>query len=339
VRRVAWILALLAPAAPARAYTLHTAVTNACHEPITLEALDRTTPPDLTVDVPDDTPWYRLAEHLGRTLDVPPPASDVEALRRTSIVLGVRDPDLRGNGPADLTDLRHVHLPDDTQADHFLRRSEHDGPAGISAAAEDGRDRLRALIEASAEAYAADPDATRLVRVRVWIQYYRTVEIEVWEPLYLLGQALHVVQDSFTHSYRSDDLRTVLTIQNYVEAVGRDHDRDRDGPPHSNALDDCTRDDTVEVRAAAVEASAALIAATFDYWRDGDPVVIDQFLSDWMSLEPGCDTRECTSRWVAIAQSDETGATGCAVSGPTGRDGLGWLGLAALALLACRRWA
>ncbi len=334
--RAALLLAVvsLAPSS-ARAFTLHTTVTNACHEPITLEALARTSPPAPAVDVPDDEPFHRMAEHFGRALEIGPPASDLDALHRTSLVLGVRDPDLRGNGPSDLINLRWVHLPDLTQDDHFLRRGEHDGAAGVTAAAQEGRERLLALIEASAAAYAADPDATRLVRVRAWVQYYRHVEIEVWEPMYLLAQALHLVQDSFTHTYRTDDLRTILTLQNYVEAVGKHHDRERDGPPHSNALDDCTRPDTTELREAAVTASAALMTATFTYWREGRRDEVDTFVSDWMSLEPGCEAGTCTSRWIAIAETDETGATGCAVrpAAPTPA----WLApLGALAVLTSR---
>ncbi len=312
MRRAALLFALLAPST-AQAYTLHTTVTNACHEPITLAALARTAPPVPADGVSDDEPYYRLAEHFGRALEVGPPAGDADALWRTSLVLGVRDPDLRGNGPADLIRLRWVHLPEPTQDDHFLRRSEHDGAAGVAAAAAEGRERLLALIEASAEAYAAGPEGTRLVPVRAWIQYYHTVEIEIWEPFYRLGEALHLLQDSFTHTYRSDDLRTILEIQNYVESVGHDYDRDRDGPPHSNALDDCTRPDAADVREAAVTASAALMSATFTYWREGRRDEVDAFLDAWMSLEPGCEGGLCTSRWVAIAQSDETGATGCAV--------------------------
>ena len=294
MRRAALMLALLAPST-ARAYTLHTTVTNACHEPITLEALARTAPPVPADGVSDDEPYYRLAEHFGRALEVGPPAGDADALWRTSLVLGVRDPDLRGNGPADLIRLRWVHLPEVTQDDHFLRRSEHDGAAGVAGAAQEGRERLLALIEASAEAYAADPEGTRLVPVRAWIQYYHAVEVEVWEPFYRLGEALHLVQDSFTHTYRSDDLHTILEIQNYVESVGHD-----------------------------------------TYWREGRRDEVDAFLDAWMSLEPGCEGGMCTSRWVAIAQSDETGATGCAVR--PGRPA-GWLlalGLA-LALALVRR--
>lgn len=338
--RAALCLAVLLAPSSAQAFTLHTTVTNACHEPITLEALARTSPPAPAVDVPDDTPFFRMAEHFGRALEVGPPASDLDALHRTSLVLGVRDPDLRGNGPSDLIHLRWVHLPDLTQDDHFLRRGEHDGAAGVTAAAEEGRERLLALIEASAAAYAADPDATRLVRVRAWVQYYRHVEIAVWEPMYLLAQALHLVQDSFTHTYRTDDLRTILTIQNYVEAVGKHHDRERDGPPHSNALDDCTRPDATDLREAAVIASAALMTATFTYWREGRRDEVDGFVSDWMSLEPGCEAGTCTSRWIAIAQSDETGTTGCAVR-PARSAAPAWLaplGLAAI-LGALRRGA
>lgn len=316
MRALAILTLTLALPSTASAYTLHTAFTNACHEPITLDALSRANELVVTPESGDDAPWRSMADHLARTLERPEPTTDAEALRLTSAVLGVREPDLGRNGPGDVSDLRHIHEAEDLQNEHFLRRSDHDGPEGLAEAAEAARTRLLEILEESAMAYARDPDGGALVRVEVWVQYYRTVEIEVWEPLFHLARALHLLQDSFTHAYRSDDLFTVLTIQNYVEALEEELDRDVDGPPHSNALDDCTNPDGAEVVEAATVASAALVDATLLYWQSGDRGEVDAFVSAWMSLEPGCAAMPCTSRWVAVAQTDETGVTGCAVRAP-----------------------
>ena len=174
MRVVSVLLVLLLPSGVS-AYTLHSAVTPACHESITLEAFDLVPALPLAVVSDSESRWRPLALNLRETFEMTGPEDDASLLMVTSATLGVRDPDLRGNSPADIRDLRHIHLAEDGQADHFLRRSEHDGRAGLEDAAAEAQRRFWTLIEASERAYRADPDATRLVRVEAWVQHYGTV--------------------------------------------------------------------------------------------------------------------------------------------------------------------
>lgn len=338
---VRWLLpaclASTALPAPAAAYTIGTSFTSPCHEELTLEALSRVTLPSLAVRYEEGARWPRVAAHVARQLDRDAgldPAADATLL---AALLGVRWPDLEGASPAHLAALRHVHLSDDAQARHFLRRSDHDLQTGNPDAVRAAQDRLRLLLTASAEAYARDPDGRLLEPVPVWLEGYGTTEVEVWMPLYLLGQALHLVQDSFAHTYRSDDGRSILAVQNYVEAVGGEYEVDRDGPRHSIALDACTDRDTAPLVEAATQASSELVEMAMSYWTARDEAVVATFIDRWLALDETCLRHACTSRWVDLAQRAETHALlSCRAAPGRGAVEPPMLVLLASAVLTCR---
>jgi uncharacterized protein (TIGR03382 family) len=319
VRRAIASLALstaLLSASGARAYQIGSSVSTSCHEQITLEAIAQGE--QITLAAPEDPEagWYRHGDRLSRVVLGREATSASERLVIASAVLGVRRPDLGENGLIHITDIRYIHLLDEHQVRHFLRQTTQDGEAGAVQAAEDGRAFIIALIDASADAYDADPTGERLEPVRVWLEDYGHIDIHVWLPLFFLAQALHVVQDSFTHTYRTADTRRIVAIQNYSDADG-DHDEMRDGPRHSDALDDCTREDTMPLVMSATDASAELVRATQQYWIDRDRAAVEAVLDDWMTYEPGCSLANdyCGSPWVPIAKTAETSALlGCSAA-------------------------
>lgn len=326
-------LALFLPLS-ARAYVIQSSFTEACHERITLEALLRADPIELSPPADTNATWYRHGDRMGRVLLEDPSGTPSENLLVASAVLGVRRPDLGENGLIHVHDIRYVHLLDENQMRHFLRTGAQDGQEGAVFAGEDARAFIMALIDASADAYDDDPDGQRREPVVAWIEDYGRIEIEVWLPMYLLAQALHALQDSFTHTYRTADTQRILAIQNYVDADNA-HDEERDGPRHSDALDDCLRDDTTELVESAGTASTELILATQRYWIDRDRTHIETVLNDWTQLDEGCtpDNDYCDSPWVPIAKSGETyPLLGCSAS-PRSR--APWWALA-LALVAAR---
>ncbi|MBX3273246.1 MAG: hypothetical protein KF729_23480 [Sandaracinaceae bacterium] len=329
----------------AQAFAIGSTVSEACHERITLDALEAAPPFDLTpVDVPDAA-WWRLAGHYARTLDAArEPTSGAARLVLTTAVLGVRSPDLGELGLVHIHNLREIHLLDERQVNHFLRRNDQDGDEGGAAAIADGRAHILALIEASARAYDADPRARLLSEITVYVERYGQVGIDVWRPLFLLAQALHALQDSFTHTYRSDDARRILVIQNYVEAVTPRHDEARDGPRHSDTLDDCRLPEVAPLAAAATQASTELVGAVQRYWLDRDLAPVEAALDRWTSVDPDCGAASdyCGSRWPALARTAETGPLlGCAAAsgGRSPRAPFAALSLACSALAARRRLA
>lgn len=345
MKYAAIVTLLLALPSFARAYSLGTSVSDPCHERLTLEALSRTTPPSIT-PAQDDT-WPRLADYLSRSLDRDPESNPEDAARLLASVLGVRAPDLQDVAPTDIDGLRHIHLDDALQAEHFLRRSAHDYAAGNELAADDANALLRQLIEESAAAYDADPDGQNLRSIRVWVDGYGTIELRVWEPLFIAAKGLHLVQDSFSHTFRSDDAQRVLSVHNYVDPLLNDYDPARDGPGHLSVFDGCTDAETAPLREAAVAASADFLQSLFTYWQARNPRPLDDFFDTWMSVDTNCGA--CTSRWVTIASRQEAlSQAGCTLSragsrgsarsedsSPTGA--LSLILIAALALLRPRR--
>ena len=79
------------------------------------------------------------------------------------------------------------------------------------------------------------------------------------------------MQDCYSHTLRSADVRTVFTVLNYIDAVAGRLDEARDGMAHSDTLDDCGRADIVPLveRAAAVSLALARSAAALARTGDG----------------------------------------------------------------------
>ena len=328
---LALLVALVIPSS-ARAFTIQSAFSDPCHEMITLEALERLDPPELDADGSEDAVWRRLAAGMRRDLE----RDELDDAVFLAGALGVRAPDLRTAPPTDFDELRHVHLPDENQPDHFLRRSFDDFEAGDVDAVAAGRARLEGLLAQAAMAYARDPRGENLVEVTIWVENYGQIAVEVWEPLFLLAQAAHLLQDSFSHTYRSDDATRIQVVQNYGEAVEGHYVEERDGPRHSSALDACMDTESRPLMDAATDATEQLFDAAFDAWA-GDPDRTAEVLDRWMSLDDACRSAgDCVSPFTEHARTGETSSPfACGVARGEGRPLV--FGLFALALLGLRR--
>ena len=345
MRRAALLLAAWMCAAPAgaHAFALKTAFTDPCHESLALYAWSR-----YLVDLPlEDTPlpppgaWRALADELARTYALSP-ESDAERLVLLSLLLGVRAPDSEGYALTDLENIRVVHAHPDAQAPHALRRQEDDGPGGNAAALAAARDFIRDQVRLAREALAR-PGPAQFLMARASLDYYGTVEVPTWAPVFHLGQALHAVQDSFAHSLRAEDNQRVFHVLNYVEAIHGTLEEDRDGLPHSQTLDTCGVGNAPLVQAAADASLDFIVAALGEDLLGGDVTAVDAVLEHWMTPTEGCTSanRYCDAPWQTFAAQDYTRpylarAFGCsAAAGGT----WGGLALACAALLWRRRAA
>src|SRR5438045_1488394 len=91
-------------ALPASAYTLGSPVARGCHERISAEAL-RTVRGEFPVAQIDETRDERaLIDELPFKTD-----ADMKDLAGASLMIGVRDPDLKGHDTFDLSDIASVH--------------------------------------------------------------------------------------------------------------------------------------------------------------------------------------------------------------------------------------
>ena len=312
VATLAWMQAV-----PASAYTIQSGLTEGCHERMTAEAfvafLDDAAWGEVVV--PEDNTWRALARPLNQwLLDealIQEDLSEPQLFVLFSLVVGVRDPDTNGRSSSDLATQRSIHANPRPEAQyvHALRAPEDDEPDGSQAALTG----TRALIRQSfADAVAAwrEPSEAQISTAPITLDFYDLFGVEVWQPGFLLGKTAHALQDSFAHTIRSDatELRTIVHVLNYVDAIYKDFNESRDGIAHSRHLDKCDEADVGALRQAADLAMQDLLAA-FLQTRAGDSSALDDLLDDWLMLEEGCNVENdfCgNASEVATARQDPT---------------------------------
>jgi len=335
VRALAVSIGLTAPLVPsiARAYTFETPISSGCHESITIEALRA-----VRADVPPIAPDANeraMIEDLG--FSVP---ADLADLSGVSMLHGVRDNDLKGRSILDLDEFALIHGDPNAQVEHCLRRPEDDSADGSRHALEACRGFIleRALSAGDALDTSGRPDPNQRTDLYVSLTIRGRVSLRLPAFHVRIGQALHALQDGFTHTYRTADGHRVTAVLNWVDTVEDHSNEPRDGPGHSSQLDKCKDLDPQRAarRALAAEASAALLRAVL---RPGDRTAradeIRKVLDGYFAYEPGCtaDNGWCDA-WERKF-SDES--AGCGLGRP-GR----WLpgsfvGVWVLGLVARRR--
>lgn len=325
-RWVALLAILVAVPSAARAFTIGTSVTQRCHEKMTQKAVARS-----SVDKPEgwirawpnqDESWIKIAHWLEEERLIEVKDDDRWRLLQVSLFIGVRYPDQRGFGITDLQGLREIHLSDNDQQAHSLRSPAQDGQDGDAQALESVRKHIRGLVVQARSPVDPWSMAGHMKTVSAWIEFYGKVNVRVWEPAFLVAKALHALQDSFSHTYRSADLTRVYAVCNYIDAIAGRYDERRDGPRHSLLTDECDHPDIEPMKNAAVLASTELFNASLRYIDTGDLSAVDEVLDKWLTLVPECgyDAGYCGSPWAALAKRDETQPFGCDFSrgGSTG---------------------
>jgi len=155
-----------------------------------------------------------------------------------------------------------------------------------------------------------------------------------------MGQAVHTLQDGFTHTFRSADRMRVRTVLNWIEYVNNDEIESRDGPVHRNGLDQCDSLDPLRTQnmGVASQASLDLMHAMLDPApRETKLAAVDAVLAKYLTYEPGCTA---ANGWCdAPEQQYQVGAScGCSVLGG-GNGGLAAAGatMLGIALFVRRR--
>jgi hypothetical protein len=289
-----------------------------CHEPITAEALRAVRARFATAPVIGPT-----RDEAAMIDDVlfSPPGDFVHDLAGMTLLLGVRDNDLKGIDPLSSLDLIQVHGNPSTQDEHCIRSASDDGapgnPAALSA--------CRAFIHAAA-AEALDglgPDGTVDAAHRIPLELYLATRghIEPSLPLFYvkIGAAVHALEDGFPHTYRTEDGMRVTVVLNWIDLVGDSYDETRDGPGHRAELDRCWDDTDPTIArnyAIATEAATALLTAALDpsLSRDAKLAQIDAVTARYLGYQPGCTE---DNQWCAPPEATVTNSltTGCNASG------------------------
>jgi len=331
------VLATAGFAGSALAYSTNTVVSDACHEEITQAALRETRRelgPIDQVDANDDE--RALIRDLPFELD-----GDLDDLGAATLVLSNHTVDFRGNAPSDLDRLAPLHGDPHHQREHCLRTDSQDGTAGSKAALLECRAFIREKVQAALAGLAADGsvDAKARTKLRVALDIRGSVDASLPTFQVEMGQALHTVQDGFSHSYRTTDHREVVTVLNYIELVEDRLDAAVDGPAHRSPLDECHNLDTLrqERLAVATTASQELLQAALDPALSASAKLArtDQLLDKYFSHAEGCDAENhfCD----APEAKYQNASTGCQTS-PGPAPGPWWGACALLGAIAIGRW-
>ena len=330
-----WVM--VAPG-PTDAYTISSVLTPGCHEDLTSEAL-RT----VRLDVPGAAPIPLTRDEQALVDDVQfTAAADMKDLGAATLLVSVRDNDLKGRSSDDLTELAEVHGNPDNQDEHCLRSRTQDEPGGSEAAVNDCRAFIRGRISEALEGLDASGVPDPAVRTALPVHLSLRGNIDAVLPTFYvrMGQAIHGVEDSFTHTYRTADGMKITVVMNWVDKAERQFDEARDGPAHATRMDVCDDSDALIAtrRTLATEASTALLRAVLDPLKTKAEkmTTVDGILDRYLSYSPGCSF---ANGWCNAPENQykDVGSTflGCS-SGGGGLLGVAG-GLLALGLIFRRR--
>ena len=320
---------------PAFAYTISSPLSSGCHEAIATGALRRArgelvtaAPLPLTEDEQafvDDLPFSH--------------EPDMGDLGGATLLVSVRDNDLKGRAAGDLSALAEVHGDPNLQNEHCLRSEEQKEPGGSEAAVNACRTfiRTRAMEALSGLDAAGMPFLEQRTTLTVSLAIRHGVDIPLPTYYVRIGQAIHAVEDSFSHTYRSvGDPKKITVVLNWLDVVDESLVESRDGPAHATALDDCHGPDELRKTRTelALEASAALLRATLDPQSTAEQkmAAVDGALDTYLGYMPGCTF---DNHWCDAPEIQFKDSTSCACSvGSQGGDRSAAGCSMALALLA-----
>ena len=332
MRPAAIFLVALWPAL-AHGYTLSSPITTGCHEQVTSAAL-RQVRVDLGVaPLPAGRDDQALIGDLPFSLE-----TDMRDLAAVSLLLSVRDNDLKGNDITNTVDLIQVHGNPAAQREHCLRAPGDDEPTGSMQALSDCRTFIHDTALAAVDGLdaAGKPDASKVTSLTVSLAIRGRIDVPLATFYVRAGQAMHALQDAFTHTFRTADASRVTTVLNWVDFAEERLDESRDGPAHVSALDACENLDAMRTLRLqlAQQASIDLLHAVLDPGRSLDQKAadIDAVLDGSLGTQQGCTfyNHWCDAPEQALA--DPTGC-GCHMVAPN-LTVSGLIGMALLALLA-----
>lgn len=307
------------------AYGYESPVSDGCHEAITAEALRR-----VREALPAAGPLSSTATDRILLDELPfGVASDMEDVGALALLVGVRDNDLKGQRGIDSSDLALIHGDDDGQREHCLRRSTQDDPrldapvgddpaTGTELALAECRGFVREkVMRAISEGLDTQgrPDEDRRLPLPVHLSFSGRQVVDLPVFYVYMGQALHTLQDSFTHTFRTEDTRRVKVVLNWVDFAENEIDQRRDGPPHIVAMDQCrNQDDRLKdrleaLKSSALRASEEMLRAALTGPVDTREAAVDAVLDDWMQPEPDCTI---DNAWCEAPEAALIPGPGCA---------------------------
>jgi MYXO-CTERM domain-containing protein len=333
---VGWIAA---EPGSAHGYTISSVVTAGCHESITTDALLAVRRDPATAVTAAALPANRNERALITDLEFKPDP-DMADLGGATLLVGVRDNDLKGRDSNDLSELALVHGDPNAQREHCLRNSHEKEPSGSAVAVADCRTFIKEQITQALVGLDATgkPDLAKRTPLPLYLSLRHQVKALLPTYYVRIGQAIHAVEDSFTHTYRTPDGMQITAVLDWVDEANGNLVEASDGPPHATELDRCDDPDDLrkQRRLLATDAATAILSATLDPNQTSDQkmAAVEVILDKYLSYSPGCgfDNNWCQAPEHAYGNGS---ALGCSVSGPEAQTlGLGSAVLVGLGLLA-----
>ena len=324
----------------ADAYTISTIVTAGCHEKVTTDAFRAVRLDPATAATAAPLPADRNDRALIDDLEFTP-ANDMTDLGGATLLVGVRDNDLKGRDSMDLSQLPLVHGDPSAQQEHCLRGANQQEPGGSAAAVSSCRAFILERVGQALDGLDATgmPDPTNKTSLPLYLALRHGVNALLPTYYVRIGQAIHAVEDSFTHTYRTPDGMQITVVLDWLDEANGDLVEAIDGPPHSGEMDRCDDPDDLrrQKRELATEAATAVLRATLDpsQTKEQKMTAVGAILDQYLTYSPGCTF---ANNWCDAPEHKYGNASllGCSVGGPGGRSAV--LGLAAfLGLLALLR--
>jgi hypothetical protein len=302
----------------AAAYTIETALTQGCHESISTEALRRVRS-TFTLGLPlpsTDSNDAPLVDDL--PFAVP---SDMKDIGGATLLIGVRDNDIKNLSTTALDQLAQLTADSATQREHCLRAIDEKEPDGTRRAVADCRAFIKEKLMAALDGLLPDGSVDVHARDSLDIVFALRGEYSVNLPRFYLrmGQAIHAIQDSFTHTFRNPlDQHKIHVTLDWIDYSENKLDEAEDGPPHMTELDRC--DDPDDLRAQkhvlAIEASASALHIGLDptMTRDAKSAAFDALLDTYVAYEPA--SCSFANGWCNAPENQyRTNGCGCGVIG------------------------
>ena len=288
-----------------------------CHERITAEALRRVRAMLPTAPL---LPPTRDEQSIIDTVQFVPPADFKNDLAGMTMLLGVRDNDLKGENPLDSLQLTAVHGDPLTQEEHCIRALTDDNAAGnvsaLAACMVFIHTRAMEALEGLGANGVVDPSVRMPLRMYLSFAKHHTPMLPMFYVK--MGQALHALEDGFTHTYRTADGLHPQVVLNYIEYVNPGTpDEGRDGPNHLSTLDHCDNTDATVQRnfALAKDASTEFLAVALDPSKTKveKGIAFDAVLVKYLTYEEhGCTA---ANKWCDAVEAKVVDNGGCDAGG------------------------
>ncbi len=228
----------------------------------------------------------------------------MDDLGAIALLLGVRDNDLQGLSTTDLAGIAVVQGDPTTQERHCLRSFSDLEPSGTATAAASCRAFILDRVTTALDFLDASGNPSADFRDALTVSLAVRGQVLANLPGFYvhMGQALHALQDSVSHSYRTSDAHAITAILNWLNVVEDDLDEATEGPEHNSSLDRCVGLDAfrqTRLQVAEDESAALLLAALGPGTRAARLAQVNTLLDSAFVLQPGCNA---ANNWCNAAE-------------------------------------